>query len=189
MGTEERRENARRNFAAYHEATRAKVQEARIIGDIAIIPLTRGFEAVVDAEDVPYLSQFPWRALTSEGHTYAVRTEKLGGKYCVIYMHRSLVHADKNVQVDHRDNDGLNNRKKNLRWATHSENGMNSVIPKNNTTGFKGVYKNRQTGGWFAAITFGGKKKYLGQHKTPEAAHAAYCAAAKELHGDFARFK
>ena len=60
-------------------------------------------------------------------------------------------------------------------------------MSKNNTSGFKGVHWNEQKQRWAAEITLDYKKIRLGKFRTKEEAFAAYCAAAAEHHGEFAR--
>lgn len=91
------------------------------------------------------------------------------------------------VEVDHRDTDQLNDAWGNLREATRSQNQANRHKQRNNTSGFKGVCFHPQTGKWRARIMWAGKATSLGLHATREAAHAAYCAAAPHVHGEFAR--
>jgi hypothetical protein len=64
--------------------------------------------------------------------------------------------------IDHRDGDGLNNRIENLRRVKPAENSRNMSIPVNNTSGITGVYLNKKTNKWVAAIRVDGKLKYLG---------------------------
>lgn len=89
-------------------------------------------------------------------------------------------------QVDHWDGDGTNNRWANLRNATDSQNKCNKpgngILPK-------GVAPTRNGLRWYAKIQVGRKQTYLGTFDTPEAAYAAYCKAAAELHGEFARLE
>ncbi len=87
--------------------------------------------------------------------------------------------------IDHRDGDATNNRWTNLRRATHSQNTANSRRPRTNTSGYKGVTRHRRR--WRAIICKKGRWIYLGTFATPEAAHAAYVAAARKLFGEFAR--
>jgi hypothetical protein len=87
--------------------------------------------------------------------------------------------------IDHRDGDATNNRWINLRRATPSQNIANSRRPRHNTSGYKGVSLCR--GRWRAVICNNGRLVYLGTFATPEAAHAAYVAAASKLFGEFAR--
>ena len=89
--------------------------------------------------------------------------------------------------IDHRDGDSTNNRWSNLRRATASQNGANSRRPRHNTSGYKGVVLCRRSGRWRASVRKNGRRIYLGTFATPEAAHDAYVAAARELFGDFAR--
>jgi len=89
-------------------------------------------------------------------------------------------------QVDHINGDHADNRISNLRLATGTQNQANKGLQRNNTTGFKGVGY-RPDRGFFAIIKKDRKSHYLGQFNTAEEAHAAYCAAAKRLFGEFAR--
>jgi hypothetical protein len=90
--------------------------------------------------------------------------------------------------TDHRDLDRTNNRWSNLRRATRSANSANRRRLRNNTSGFKGVHHDhRRSGRWVARICKDGRTHHLGRFATPQAAHAAYVAAARELFGEFAR--
>ncbi len=89
-------------------------------------------------------------------------------------------------QVDHIDGNRMNNAILNLRPAAHSENLHNRGAQKNNRSGLKGVSR-RPSGKWYARIAVNGKHSYLGNFDSAEKAHGAYCAAAVELHREFAR--
>jgi hypothetical protein len=95
------------------------------------------------------------------------------------------------AHVDHKDGDPSNNRWDNLREATHAQNIANQRKHKDNPYGVKGVYLMKRSGKkpWVARINKGGKNKYLGYYSTKEEAHAAYCRAAVEKFGEFARFE
>lgn len=88
--------------------------------------------------------------------------------------------------IDHVNGDPSDNRIGNLREATHSQNQHNRVAYKNNTSGYKGVSWNKGACKWQASIRLRGKLRNLGMFNCPKEAHAAYCRAAKELHGEFA---
>jgi phage-related protein len=90
-------------------------------------------------------------------------------------------------QIDHINGDGLDNRIANLRLASSSENQRNIGLRANNTSGFKGVHLHRESGRWRAVIYINKRQVHLGAFPTPELAHMAYCKAAAELHGEFAR--
>jgi hypothetical protein len=89
-------------------------------------------------------------------------------------------------EVDHRDGDRANNRWKNLRVATSSQNRMNSVRRSDNASGYKGVSFDKRRDYWVADIMANGMTFHLGSFPTPEAAAAAYAEAAARLHGKFA---
>jgi hypothetical protein len=90
-------------------------------------------------------------------------------------------------EIDHQDGDSTNNAYSNLRLASRSENMGNSGKRINNPGKYKGAHYHKNTGKWQAKICFQRKQIYLGLHDTPKEAHAAYCKAAKELFGEFAR--
>lgn len=89
--------------------------------------------------------------------------------------------------VDHIDGDGTNNRWSNLREATQSQNNGNQRLRSDSVTGFKGVGYVRKDRAYRARLRVGGKQLALGYFKTPEAAYAAYCVAAKAHFGEFAK--
>jgi len=90
-------------------------------------------------------------------------------------------------QIDHINRDCADNRLVNLREATPAQNKANSPAPAHNTSGLKGAQFVSHVNRWQAAIVVAGRRKYLGRFATAEQAHAAYCRAAKEHFGEFAR--
>lgn len=146
------------------------------------IVLTGGQVALVDEEDFDQLSQYTWKASRKGNTFYAERSEKK----VTIMMHREIMNAPSNMEVDHIDGNGLNNTKANLRLCSHTENMRNQKMAKSNKTGFKGVmpyYKN----GFRAMIYFEGKSIHIGVYDTAEEAAKAYDRKAVELFGEFAR--
>lgn len=89
--------------------------------------------------------------------------------------------------IDHKDGDGSNNRWDNLRAATRQQNQQNRRRHKSNGSGFKGITKNKHGITWSAAIYQKGRKIHIGNFPTAEAAHSAYCIAARAHYGEFAR--
>lgn len=87
---------------------------------------------------------------------------------------------------DHIDRNQLNNRKCNLRPATHQENSRNITKPKNNTSGFIGVYLNKKDKKWKATIRVDGKAISLGHYYNKEDAIKARLRAEAQYYGDFA---
>ncbi len=164
-----------------------KIKPIRIDGDIAYVPLTKGYEAVIDAVDVPLVAGFNWCANKDKHVVYAIRTDLSGVKRRGTSIHRTILGEPAGMCVDHIDRDGLNNRRANLRVATPEQNRHNSKMLCTNTSGLKGVHWRDDQKKWRAQITVAGKKKNLGYFPTKEEAHAAYCKASQELHGEFGR--
>ncbi|MBP9693184.1 MAG: HNH endonuclease [Alphaproteobacteria bacterium] len=99
-----------------------------------------------------------------------------------------LVHKSwSEKEIDHINGDPLDNRILNLREATRSQNAINKGIQGNNSTGYKGVWKRRNSESWVAEIGFQGKHIKLGSFDCPIKASEAYSKKAKELHKEFAR--
>lgn len=152
------------------------------------IKLTKGLIAFVDEEDFEFLSQFNWQA-EHRGNTAYAR----GGIDCIkrrtikAYMHRLIMKADNGQFVDHRDGNGLNNQKSNLRICSRAENNRN-IVSKGKTSKYLGVDlagrpKNRR---WRAAICHNGRRKHIGHFDTEIEAAIAYNQHALLLHGEFA---
>ncbi len=89
--------------------------------------------------------------------------------------------------IDHRDGNGLNNQRHNLRPATTAQNSRNRGRCRNNTSGYKGVTWYKPQRKWLASISIDGRRKHLGYFASKLDAALAYDAAAREYHGDFAR--
>jgi hypothetical protein len=158
----------------------------RIEGDVAYVPLTKGYEAIIDVADIGVVFGFNWCAVESRSTAYAVRNSQNGNKKH-IRMHRVILGAAENGLVDHVDGNGLNNRRDNLRLATRSENQRNRPAPKHNTTGIKGVSWCGTSAKWRACIAFDGRFKSLGYFPSKEEAALAYKKASEEFHGKFGR--
>lgn len=128
------------------------------------ITLTKGAVAVVDDEDFEILSTKKWY-YSSMG--YAQRTDHNKGNRKEILMHRFVLNAPENREVDHINRNPLDNRKCNLRLCTRSENNHNKGINKNNKSGFKGVYFHRGANKWSSQIMVNRKRLNLGLFSKP----------------------
>lgn len=156
------------------------------------ITLTNGAKAIVDGEDFDFLSQWAWgpSKVRSTSRLYAIRFD--AARKCAVSMHRTLIQVPDGMQIDHIDNDGLNNRRSNLRVCTHGQNVMNrGALPKHSqfASRFKGVFP-REYGkdrGWRVQIFSHGKVYRIpGQFKNEEDAARAYDKLALQHHGEFA---
>jgi hypothetical protein len=148
------------------------------------IPLTQGKFAIVDDDDYERVSQFKW-CYDKKG--YAVRGVTINGKHTTQSMHRFIMNCPPGYEVDHKNGNGLDNRKENLRICTKAENVRNNYGRSHNTSGYKGVYWHKKAKKWAAQLTTKGKNYHLGLYDNKEDAARAYNKKALELFGEFAR--
>lgn len=148
------------------------------------ISLTKGKFALVDDSDFDIVSKYKWHAeLHMKTHWYAFAQIKRKPTS----LHRFLLQPMKGEEVDHRNGNGLDNRKSNLRTVKHAQNMWNKRMYKNNHSGFKGVYAvSRGLKKWRARITILGKKISLGYFYDPFTAQLVYKKAARKYFGEFA---
>lgn len=144
------------------------------------IPLSNNETGVlVDDEDYWFLRRFKW----AENNGYA--SMKRNGQH--VYMHRLIMMPDNDgIQIDHKNGNKLDNRKQNLRFASHRENQANRPGRRKLSTGFKGVQSNKDGTRFYARISVNDKTIALGGYSTAEEAAKAYDLKAVEIHGEFA---
>ena len=154
------------------------------------IVLSKGKDvALVDDEDYEWLSQFKWYLLTSGVHTklkYAFTKSKNDYKAGAVAMHRLIMNAAKGQIVDHKDRDGLNNQRSNLRFASATQNQHNRPGSPLSSSKYKGVYWSDENNGWVASISVDYKNLVLGTFNVEEEAALAYDRKAREVQGEFA---
>ena len=162
------------------------------------LPATHRLRSLLDYD--PNSGVFRWRknmspnasagsiagSLKDDGHRWIVVDGQ--GYYAHRLAWKYHFGTDPVGRLDHRNNDHDNNAILNLRPATHSQNMCNRKVNARTRSGLKGAYKINR-GGWISIITFENTRHYLGHFKTPEAAHAAYAAKSRQLHGDFSRLE
>lgn len=151
------------------------------------IPLTRGYFATVDESDFHWLSQWKWSVKIDKSGLLYARRHKLvtdpDFTRCKISMHRALIGSD--LPIDHRDGNGLNNQRANLRIATRFQNKCNSATQRNNKSGFRGVcwYSSRRR--WVAQICLNRMGIKIGSFKEKNDAIVAYAIFSLVFHGEF----
>jgi hypothetical protein len=153
--------------------------------EILRVPLSRGLFATIDVAD-EWVTRHRWFAF-KDGHTsYAATNVGIGKAKRPALMHRMLLGFPESF-VDHRDGDGLNNRRENIRLATRSQNQFNRRKTEGMTSCFKGV--NRKSNGKFqASISLGNNaKRWSRVFTSEETAARAYDVKAAEWFGEFAR--
>lgn len=143
------------------------------------IPLTKGKFALVDDSDYEWINGMKWTYLSS-GYAYR-KTPRPKPK--AVLMHRLVLSAKPNEQVDHINGNKLDNRRVNLRVCTSSQNNANK--PGRNK--YKGVQLDKRSGKYYARIAFNYKIYLLGSYETEKEAAIRYNEEAIKIHGIFAR--
>ena len=157
------------------------------------IKLSKGYVALVDDEDFERVNQHKWQAHIDRKeetiyNVYATCNMWFDGKRKTrTRMHRFIIGVtDSKIKVDHKDHNGLNNQKYNLRKATNQQNQANSRLPRTNTSGFKGVNRVGRLNKWQVNIQEHGQQKYIGLFRDKVKAAKAYDKEAIRIFGEFA---
>lgn len=149
-----------------------------------------GIYMLIDDEESERIIQRSWWAQRAPHTTYAYTQvyDRPSKKYKTIMLHRFIMNVtDSNIEVDHINGNGLDNRKRNLRLCPDGENSRNTKSHRNSSSQYKGVCWHKNNKKWQADIYDNGRHVYLGQYDNEiEAAHA-YDRAAIQLFGEFAR--
>lgn len=153
------------------------------------IKLTRGYEAIVDDEAFEHLNQLKWYAIPKGNTVYARRwTSRKCPPRKSIYMHRMIMDFP-DEEVDHKNCNGLDNRRENLRITRNKQNNQANVgkMNKKCSSKYKGVHWCKRDKRWYSSIYVNGKGLHLGLFRDEEEAAKIYNKAAIEHFGEFAR--
>ena len=161
--------------------------------------------ALVDDCDYENLMRYKWEYIAPKnscGNEYARTRATINGKRIGTLMHRMIMSSTKGQIIDHKDRNGLNNQRENLRVCSMAENAWNRKVQKSNLLGFRGVHKRYSTvkiknrkgeevtyqrkPRYIAFIRHNGNNIYIGSFLTPEVAAEAYNQAALKYYGEFA---
>lgn len=147
-----------------------KFNTYEVCGDYTKVFDSKGNSFIIDTEDLekikPYYFQKTFKGYVSTSYLTCG----------AILLHRLIMDAPKDLQVDHINHDKLDNRKSNLRLCTRCENQRNRKC--------LGVWFRKDTKKWIAEI----QNKKLGHFETKEEAIACRKKAEIELYGEF-RYK
>lgn len=151
----------------------------------AEVNLSGGLFALIDCCDIDKVKHLCWFASTTDkSRTFYARGRLRGesSKIAARHMHRVIL-CFPLFNVDHINGNGLDNRRCNLRFATHQQNCCNLRPKLNKTSTYRGVYWNGIS--WSASIRMNMKLIYLGRYQEERLAAAAYDIASLQLHGAF----
>ncbi len=150
------------------------------------VELTRGFYALVDAEDFERVSKHSWCILDLRKSRKNLIYAQSRIKNRINYLHRfvlGLKAAKERIFVDHKDGDGLNCRKYNLHQRTDAQNKRNRRgLSAHNTSGETNIHRDKRRGLWKAEIQVDSNKVNIGRFPTIKAAKQAVIEA-KAAHG------
>ena len=138
-----------------------------------------GLKTYFDLEDYDLIKDILWK--TDEygyARGYDVKTKRL------VRMHKIITDTDENTVIDHINRDKLDNRKENFRYATKSENRINSKTRTDNVSGIQGV--RFEEGKWRVRISVNGRYVHLGMFDDFEEAVKTRLKAEKKYYGEFA---
>lgn len=150
-----------------------------IVDGVARVPLTGGGFVVVDADDAERVLAHSWSR-----HGRYARAGIDGRRR---YLHRWLLGVPDGVLVDHANADTNDCRRANLRVVGYHENSWNSSSQRGSSSRYKGIWRRKGRGPWYAEIVANGVRHRLGAFSTELAAARAYDRAARKLHGEFCR--
>lgn len=151
--------------------------------NICTVTTNNGVEFLIDKEDFPLVANHKWHI--QSGGNY-VRSNYAHGKS--VYLHRLLLQPESGMHIDHINGNKLDNRRKNLRVCTQSQNNLNVRKRDNSASIYKGVYRsNGRINKWKAQIALKGKFYHCGVFSNEIEAALAYNAKAQELFGEYAR--
>lgn len=154
-----------------------------------VIILTQERQAIIDYADLDAVLKYRWCAHHVGSRWYAATHPGKGREdRQLLHMHRWILDATKGQEVDHVNGNGLDNRRCNLRFVTHSQNASNATKHKDKQSSqYKGVYPANREGAWRDAICKNRRQIALGVFESELEAAIAYNNAAKALFGEYAR--
>src|SRR4030095_4783221 len=153
------------------------------------IELSQNKVALVDDEDFERVNQKKWHAVESRGACYAAHSYYVDGKQHRVFLHRFLLglKPGDGLECDHRNGNGLDNRRTNIRRATASENNRNRRLFKSNKSGWTGVSWNWKYRRWQEHAIVDGRWTNLGQFTNKDEAIAARRQAEAKHYAEFAK--
>lgn len=168
-----------------HTEIRIKIGKANkkyntydLSGEYGIGYTLKGEEFWFDLEDYDKIKNYCWYK-NDDGYIIF----KSDNEY--IRMHRLVMNAPNDMEVDHIYHQTYDNRKSELRLVTDSQNSINQIISKNNTSGVKGVSWDNKNEKWRARITVNNKGIWLGRFDNFEDAVYAREQAEEEYFGEY----
>lgn len=133
-------------------------------------------EILINRKYLPLFSNFSWYVETGKGQTNYLRANvKYNGKKRTIFFHQLILGIYDDLEIDHFNGNGLDNRIENLRIVTHQENQNNQRKRKTKTSSkYIGVHFCKTQNKWVAMSTYKNKTKNIGRFENEVEAAIAY---------------
>jgi hypothetical protein len=148
------------------------------------IQLSQGYETVVDDDVWERFKDADWHTVFSKGGKPYALGNQYGLLHRAIFLFIDGVELGKK-QVDHKDRNGLNNLRSNLRIVTPKENPRNnSRRAESKNSPYIGVTWKPHAGAWRAQTRYNKEHIFLGYYSTAEEAGMAYDRAVLYYYGD-----
>jgi hypothetical protein len=172
----------RERLRPYAEAIEAIASDATCLMEVSAYGLQA--YALIDRDDAALVLPYRWRCAPNNGIPY-VKARTRDGR--TLYLHRLILQVDDPLlTVDHVSTNALDNRRCNLRLATRGQQQRNQRAIQASSA-YKGVSWDARCKRWCAQIRADGRATWLGRFCSEKDAARAYDAAARDLHGEFAR--
>lgn len=154
-------------------------------GTVKAIPVGKCRLSIIDQDDYDRISKSSWFVKKGRYTCYA------GTRDChkkTTSLHREVLNLKQGDPIiDHRNGNGLDNRKCNLRISTYEANNFNSRIRSDNISGYRGVSWHKGRKKWCAQISVNKKVIHGGYYSNPQAAAMAYDKLAIINRGEYAK--
>jgi hypothetical protein len=147
------------------------------------LDLGDNFFALIDLADLERVQSLgiTFRARDLNGKYYACAEKRIDGKRTLILLHRFIMNTPSDLECDHLNGNGLDNRSHNLRNITQQQNKQNKRVYKNSKSGVRGVMYVEEKDRWRVRLTVDGKKVHIGYFDTLEEAEEQAIKARKKL--------
>ena len=143
------------------------------------IKLASGLISYVSEQDYELVSKFSWWHAKQKKTTYVRTRDIYKGEKRHFYMHQLILGTiGVKAEIDHKDNNGLNNTRDNIKVASHSDN-LKNRRKHRGASKYTGVSKHLYNR-WIARININGKQKHIGLFDNEIDAAKAYNKAAIE---------
>jgi hypothetical protein len=147
--------------------------------------MTQNQVALIDDEDYELVCRFRWNPRFHGKTCYAIANIN-GLKHTTVQMHRLIMEATKDQLIDHKNGNGLDNRRDNLRFCNQIQNMQNQTRTLGKSK-YKGVHWHTNNKNWVSRIQVSKKRISLGSFSSEKEAALAYNKAALSYFGEFAK--